>query len=287
MKRRHLLAVAPALLLPFSAAAQDSPLRVELDRAWTDWRLAMMSKETAKWAATTCRYRQMCLRNEIVSMRMQWPGALFNLIFTAPDTRGLQFIDATAQGDTARLVYFGQVDIGLEYGAVKPMNPLVIHFLKDDGAWKFNTLQYVNLNLDEETKTEVRNGGRKWLEGPEFKLTGVYPPIPRPCPEPYAVSTASIMATDCTLKVDVNAGQWVETLSDNTANRVVIGGLRKGLNQAVLTVKTIGTKPAAAIRFFTKTNGKMVMLTEWKLPEGPLQAEYRVPLVVKSSVVVR
>src|SRR6478609_6224593 len=110
LTRRHTFALFTALAASGRASwGQQGPaLRTELERAYIAWLAAMRTKDMAGFSASTSRYRQMCLRNEVVSLRQQWPAAVFKSMLQAPDVSKLSFIDATATGDTARAVYFGR-----------------------------------------------------------------------------------------------------------------------------------------------------------------------------------
>src|SRR5436190_8070251 len=66
-------------------------LRSELDHTYILWLQAMRSNDVAGFAAQTSQYRQMCLKNEIVSMGQEWPMAVFKSVIQAPDVSRLTF----------------------------------------------------------------------------------------------------------------------------------------------------------------------------------------------------
>ena len=292
-RRRALLLLSSLLAAGRSIGQTDAALRTELERTYVNWLQAMRSTDVTAFSAHTSRYRQMCLRNEVVSLRQAWPAAVFKSVIQAPDVSRLTFMDATARADTARLVYFGQVDFALESDLVTPENPLVVRFLKEDGRWKFDWIQYVNLGRDEDLRRQIRGGGRQWLEGDEFLLSGNYPAIPRPCRVPYQVAALSIVASGCRVTVDVNKGTHLETVSNNTGGRIITGGLQKGANMVTITpvvTAGAGTVPVLEISVMSRAESyrPAVKLWSWKPPEpaGQWKEKYDSSIFVKSRAAV-
>lgn len=269
-------------------SAAGTALRAELERTYAGWLQAMRTRDMAAFSASTSRYRQMSLRNEIVSLRQQWPAAVFKSSIQAPDITRLTFMDATATGDTARAVYFGRVDFALDSG-VTPENPLVLRFLKESGAWKFDWIQYVNLGNDETTRKEAKAGGRTWLESEEFQLTGRAPAVPKPCREPYQIAALKIIATSCKVTVEVNQGAHTEVVDNNTGGRIITGGLQKGYNLLSITpVADLAAKnpPLLEVVILTRREAytQPVKLWSWKPAEAPAQwkAKYDTSVFVKA-----
>ena len=232
----------------------------------------------------------MCLRNQVVSLKQPWPGAIFQSFFHPPDLLKLQFIDAASSGAAARLVYFGRVDFGFVDGEVTPENPLLLHFLREDGAWKFNTLQYVNLGNDDVLKREIRAGGKTWLQRDDFLLSPEPPPLPRPCPEPYQAATLSVLASGCRAAIEVNGGPHRETVENTSADLVIIGGLRKGANKITVrpTLSPIGhpDPPRLEITVLARTGNPArptARLLAWKIPPQPWKESYDLSVWLKSA----
>ncbi len=295
ISRRRTLALLTSMATGsrvFGQRPEDAVLRAELERTYVSWLQAMRRSDMAAFATQTSRYRQMCLRNEVVSLRQPWPAAVFKSIIQAPDVSRLTCVDAAAAGDTARVIYFGRVDFALE-SAIMPENPLIVRFLREGGVWKFDWIQYVNLGNDEATRREARNGGRKWLDSPEFQLTGRYPEVPKPCREPYQIAALSVVAQSCRVTVDVNRGTHVETVENNTGGRVITGGMQKGTNLISITPVSTGTpeRPAhLSITILTRTESyrPSTKLWTWKPPEpdGKWLPKYEASIFVKSRTSV-
>ncbi len=292
-RRRALLLLSSLLTAGRGFGQTDGALRTELVRTYVNWLQAMRSMDVTAFSNHTSRYRQMCLRNEVVSLRQPWPAAIFKSVIQAPDVSRLTFMDAKARGDTARLVYFGQVDFALESDLVTPENPLIVRFLSEKGRWKFDWLQYVNLGRDEDLRRQIRGGGRQWLEEEEFLLNGAYPAIPLPCREPYQVAALSILARGCRVKVDVNKGTHLETVSNNTGGRIITGGLQKGANLISISPSVIPgevTTPALEISVMSRAESyrPAVKLWSWKpaVPPAQWKEKYDSSIFVKSRASV-
>ncbi len=297
-ERRRTLGLLAALAAGgrvFGQGAEARALRTELERTYVTWLHAMRRSDMAAFANQTSQYRQMCLRNEIVSMGQAWPTAVFKSVIQAPDVSNLTFVDAAESGDTARAVYFGRVDFGIGGDSpITPENPLIVRFLREKGVWKFDWIQYVNLGADEDTRREARAGGRKWLEGEEFQLAGAYPAIPKACAKPYQIAALSILARACKVTVDVNAGAHVETVENNTGGRIITGGLQRGPNLITITpVVDARAKEQAVLEINILTRAETwrpaVRLWNWKPPEaaGKWLPKYDSSVFVRSRVAVQ
>ena len=297
-RRRFLCQALPAAALAalstrLHAQSPELTLRASLERVYVQWLQAMMQRDAVRWAAITSRYRQMCLRNQVVSLKQPWPKAVFNSFFRPPDLLRLQFIDASGVGPVARLVYFGRVDFGFVEGEITPENPLMLHFLKEDGSWKFNTLQYINLGPDEDMKREIKAGGRSWLMRDDFLLDGTPPVPPKSSPEPYQVATISVLAVGCRAEVELNNGLHRETVENTSAEHVIIGGLRKGANKITIrpTLKSIGYPgpPRLEIIVMARTGNPerpTARLLNWKIPDETWKETYDLSVWLKSAAAI-
>lgn len=289
---RWTLPAASLAAFPSGASAQTpgTPLRAQLEKIYIQWIQAMYQKDISRWSAVTSKYRQMCLRNQVVSLKQPWPRAIFQSFFRPPDLSKLTFVDASSSGANARLVYFGRVDFGFVEGEITPENPLMLHFLHEDGGWKFNTLQYVNLGEDEALKRDIRAGVRKWLERDDFLLSPDPPTMPKPCPEPYQVATLSVLAEGCKVEVEINGGPHRETIENTSAELVIIGGLRKGANKVSVrpTLSSLGHPgpPRLEITVMARTGNPAkptARLLNWKIPDETWKETYDLSVWLKSA----
>ena len=272
-----------------AAAPVDGVLRGVLERVYIGWSEAMRRGDLTGFSRYTSRYRQMCLRNEVVSLRQPWPRAVFRGIVQAPPLQGLTCVDAAEHGDTARLVYFGRVDFGLESAGDE--NPVVLRFLREADGWKFDWIQYVNLGRDEAARQAIRRGDRKWLETPQFQLTGQYPAVPKPCREPYQVAGLSVVALGCRVTVELNGGVHREIVENDTGGRVITGGLQKGVNPVVIQPEVLAGASGVRLQVsvLTRQGTAAKELWKWSPSEavGQWQPRYDASIFVKSAAVVR
>jgi hypothetical protein len=211
----------------------DSALGQKLEIVYAQYRQSLTQQDTNGWLKQTCRYRQMCLRNQVISAGLTWPKAILELALKPPSVGGLKLLDATARGQTARLTYFGKIDFGIP-GEAAPENGLIVWFLKEGEEWKYNTTQYANLNNDPALKDKVAKGSTEFLNSQEFALTGEYPSVPKACEAPYHITRIQVTANGYKSVVTVN-GAYPESFHSGIASRTVIGGIRKGPNKILIT----------------------------------------------------
>ena len=92
----------------------------------------MIEGDYEAWKTYTSNYRRAVTRNNIVSQKLEFPGALFSVPMQPASIEGMDPIQARAVGPTAQLVYFGQIDVGLELpeGTVLPESLLILKFIR-------------------------------------------------------------------------------------------------------------------------------------------------------------
>lgn len=224
----------PALRLPaqegvVTTARPDNSIRVTLESAYDSWRKSMESGDLKLWEATTAYSRQIETRNRIVSQKLPFPQALFDDPVAAPSLGGLIPLGVLSTGDTATSTYFGKANFGDEPGVAIPDNLLVLHFLREEGRWRFDNLRLVKLAGDGDLLLQIRNSDFSFLQGEEFQPAKFLPPIPQPVETPALVAEAWIDATGYEVKVTVN-GQPTGTFKNVKTTELVMGGLRRGGN---------------------------------------------------------
>lgn len=219
-----------------TACAQeiDTKVRLALQRNYSNWKRAMISKDLQGWNAHTSRYRQTVTRNLIVSQKRDWPRSLFAVPIQPPGVELLRLIEAKAVGDMGRLVYFGRADFRVS--DQKPPNSIfMLYFLQEGGEWKFDRTRYFNLSGNDRVAEMSKNGNFSFLSETDFAMPKKMPVTPPHCPSPYYVGQIRIVSMGYRTSAKFN--NFHDTLVDDTmANEVLIGGIRKGPNTLKLKV---------------------------------------------------
>lgn len=235
-----LAGVAPAAV----PSAAPPPLTAELERLYASWKSAMASRDLAAWSRTTARARQMMVRNTIVSQKREWPRALFGLAMAPPEIRGLRLAGTQLLGPQARLVYHGRIDFELDDPRRPPDAVLVLDFVNDPGGWRFFTSRYFNFRDYPAESAAVARGDLGFLSAPLLALTGVAPPVPRPCPVPEYAAQIRVASFGYTTRVKLG-GFHQDVVSGRATTEVVQGGLFRGATPLVLEVEPLADVPDA------------------------------------------
>jgi len=230
---------------PVSTAQPDNTIRVSLESAFDAWRTSMAAGDLKTWERTTAFSRQIETRNRIVSQKQPFPRALFDDPVEAPSLGGLIPLGVLSTGETATSTYFGKANFGDEPGVAVSDNLLVLHFLKEDGRWKFDNLRVVKIGNDGEILLQIRNSDFSFLRGEEFQPAPFLPPVPQPVAVPDLIAEAWIDATGYEVKITVN-GHLTGTFKNIKASELVMGGVKRGQNQIRIESKLIEGAPSGA-----------------------------------------
>ncbi len=235
-----LLCCTLALLPSLQAKAEDAELRSSLQKVYSEWRSALLAKNLTAWRTCTTAYRQVFTHNLIVSQKLRYPDAIFELPVTPPDPLKLKLLEVEANGPTAHLIYFGKIDLGIGKGDVTeiPENLLVLKFFQDRGGWKFDSTKFINLADNPDMRDACKNGNPEFLKHDPFNPPGVVPAVPKPCKEPEKMAMLRVQAIGYEVIPTVN-GYENTPVVDTAEQQLLIGGLNRGDNEAVLQIKEI------------------------------------------------
>ncbi len=226
-------------LLPFAGRADDDSLRLTLEKLYNDWRSALLAKSVEAWQRSTSAYRQMCTRNAMISQGKGYPEALFDLPIKPPSLLDLRLVEVEAVGDTAHLIYFGRVDLGVDAGGAEiPENLLMLKYYREQGAWKFDTNKYINLAGNPDMRDALRKGNADFLKHPPFNPPGNAPAVPKPCGKPEKVGALRIHAIGYEVIASLN-GYDYPPVADDADQQLIIGGLARGGNKLGLAIKQL------------------------------------------------
>lgn len=236
-----------------STAQPDPSLRPTLESAYQAWRTAIASNNLAQWEAATAFSRQIEIRNRIVSQRLPFPQALFEDPIGTPGLEGLIGLGVFSTGTTATSTYFGKANFGSSDGVAVSDNILVLHFLREEGTWKFDNLRIVKIGNDAEILLKIRNADFSFLKDIEFQPAPQLPPIPQPVNTPDYIAEVWVDATGFEVTIEVN-GHPTGTFSNIKISELVMGGIRSGQNSIKITTKLLenagGASPKVEVAIY-------------------------------------
>jgi hypothetical protein len=142
-------------------------------------------------------------------------------------------------GETAHLIYFGKIDLGLgdEPSAI-PENLLVLKYFKEKDGWKFDSTKFINLADNPEMRDSCQRGSPEFLKHPPFNPPGKAPAVPKLCKEPEKVAALRIQCFGYEVLATVNDFDGTPVV-DTAEQQLIIGGLRRGDNEVKLQIKTL------------------------------------------------
>lgn len=254
MAKRFLPTLLLVLLTSLNSLGQEPDLRLKLERAYEQWRAAVKARDAKAWASAITMHRQVITRNTIISQGLGFPKAVFDTMLAPPDIRNLRLLEAQNVGDTAHLLYFGQVDMGGEPDHI-PHNLLMVKFFRQDGRWKFDSNKLIQLAAQPELRTKLLGGeAPDFLDLPEFTPPGTPPATPALCPLPDYITGCTVQAIGYEVELKVNG--YDHFASGGLLRFFILGGLKNGPNPIQMSAKPLkmpkGAERVLVIDFFTK-----------------------------------
>ncbi len=233
------------------AQAPDAELGAKLAKVYHGWRNAFVRKDARQWQALTAPHRQMEVKNRIVSEKRPFPTAIFEVPVPPPSLEKLKLIHLSQAGATAKGVWFGPVNFGIDGNPTN--NLLALSFVNSGGRWLYDRADFVNLAELPAVRKELEAGDYSYLNDiPEARAPGTVPPVP------MAVNAAKYIAKVYAFcpgrEVNVQINRVSRHRFANTKEaEVVLGGAVDGRNEIVYTVKPMeGStgKEAFALRVY-------------------------------------
>ncbi len=234
------------------AAAQEN-LRPSLETTYNAWRESMIRRDASLWQRVTAEHRKVDIKNRIVSEKLPFPAAIFNLPAPPPSLQGLKFLEAKQNGATAKASYFGKVKFNIDQPSD---NLLVLSFVKGAGGWLYDRADFVNLAELPAVRKELAAGDLKYLkETPEAQPSGQIPPTPIAARAAKYVAKVYVFSPGREVKVQINKISQ-HRFANVTEAEVVIGGALDGPNEIQFSTKKLegGTgKEALTIRVYLRS----------------------------------
>lgn len=216
----------------------EPSMKGELELSYEKWRRAMLTRDLKGWEDAVAMYRRIETRNRIVSERQPYPDALFDSPIQPPSLRNLILVGIMTRRDTASAVYFGKADYGISDPDKVANTFLVLRFLKEEGAWRFDNNRIIRIGKDTEVLHLLRMSDFSFLKGSEFQPLDSIPPIPQPVPTPERMAEAWVTSIGYEAEIWVN-GFRLGKISNNQGRELVMGGVKRGSNQIRLVTKKL------------------------------------------------
>ncbi|MFT3990672.1 MAG: hypothetical protein QM680_04605 [Luteolibacter sp.] len=265
------------LVLSTSLGAQDS-LRTPLESTYNAWRASILRQDASTWQRVTAPYRQVEVKNRILSEKRPFPASVFALPTPPPALEGLKFLQAKEKGATAKAAYFGKIDFGV--GGTPSDNLLVLSFVKGGGGWLYDRADFVNLSALPQVRKELAAGDVGYLnETPEAQPSGVVPPTPIAVNGVKYIAKVYVFCPGREVKVQVNKISHHRFANAKEAD-IVIGGARDGSNEVQFAVQKLeGGKgnEAMTIRVYLMSQVagvQPIKAFEYQIDEGGKPKDY-------------
>lgn len=231
-------------LLAATASGQGD-LRSGLEATYGHWRNAMVRKDSTLWQRVTAPHRVAEIRNRIVSEKRAYPAGVFQIPVPPPSLDNLKFLEAVANGPTAKASYFGKIDFGV--GGDPTENLLVLSFSRGGAGWLYDRADFVNLSSLPQVRKELAAGNLAYLkETPEARPTGIMPPVPVEIRPAKYIAKVYVFCPGREVRMQVNRISR-HRFANTKESEVVIGGAKDGPNDVQFTAKKIDG-PAATGR---------------------------------------
>ncbi len=253
------------------AQGNNPQLQSELSKVYSKWRTAMVNKDAQQWAQTTAKSRQIFIRNRVYSERRAFPQAVFQLPAAPPSLNGLKSLSAHKKGATASAVYFGKVNFGI--GSNLADNVLLLHFINESGAWKYDTADFISLQALPDVRKKLQGGDLSYVKQKDFQASGVVPLMPIAVAPAKYIAKVYAFCPGREVKMKVNKISD-HRFQDTKAAEIVIGGGIDGLNEVQFATKSLeGStgKEALSIRVYllsTVPETKPIKVFEYQINEG-------------------
>jgi hypothetical protein len=256
-----------------TAPAQDSAaLAKNLVNSYQIWRQAVIRKDIRQWQLMTAKHRQTEIRNRLVSEKRAFPASVFDLPTPPPGLDGLKMIHLSQRGATAKAAFYGKIDFGV--GGDPTENIVVIAFINEQGRWKYDKAEFVNLSALPEVRKELAKGDLGYVrETPEFQATGVVPAVPIAVNAAKYIAKVYVFCPGREVEVQVNRISR-HSFKDDKEAEIVYGGARDGRNDVFFTTKPLpgsSGKEALAIRVYLLSEipgTKPLKAFEYQVAEG-------------------
>ena len=220
-----------------SICAADEALRENLEKVYSAWRDALIQKDARVWQQVTAEHRKVEVKNRILSEKLSFPAAVFDLPTPPPGLTGLKFLEASRNGRTAKAAYFGKVDFGV--GGEPTDNLLVLSFVLGPQHFLYDRADFINLTALPEVRKELAAGDLTYLKGvPEAQPSGEVPRTPIEVQSASTIAKLYVFCPGREVEVQINKVSRHRFVNAKEAE-TVIGGARDGLKEVQYSIKKL------------------------------------------------
>lgn len=255
-----------------TTTAQDSKaLKAQLENTYNAWRNAMINKNARAWSQTTAASRQQHIKNRILSEKRPFPSTVFDVPAYPPGLDNLKALRVRQNGATATSVYFGKVDFGV--GGQPTDNLLLLHFIHENGTWKYDTADYLNLGALPDVRTKLQAGDYSYVDQDDFKPSGKVPEMPIAINGAQYIAKVYVFCPGREVRVKVNRISDHHFINTKDAE-VIIGGAKAGRNDLQFSTKLLegakGTEPISIRVYLMSTvqGTKPIKIYEYQVQEN-------------------
>lgn len=233
-----LVEAAPAAVPQARFVVPDQKVaRETVERVYSTWRIGMMRANESAWRGATTKYRQMKVRNLILSQKGRFPDDFFHDQPEPPSLEKFRYIGCIAGCGNRSLAatYVGNVQLG---NSKASENAFVLVFMYEDGKWKFDQSRMFNLEQLPDVRKRLHKGDLNILiEQDGFHPYDEAPKVPAACGYPQLIGKVFVDAPGRSIDMKIN-GVSVHEFEDERRADVISGGLRRGRNTISYTIRT-------------------------------------------------
>ncbi len=215
----------------------NEALKRSLEPVYKNWRQSMIQKNHPLWKQHTALHRQVTIYNRLVSAYQPYPQSIFKVPFAPPALSSLKPLNINMQGKTAMATYFGEIDFGV--GGEPAKNLMVLYFVGENGRWKYDTSDFINLAALPEVRKELIAGNYSYVKQKDFTSNGEIPPMPVKISKRGYIAQVYAFCPGREVKVDINKGRSTHRFQNDKMAQIIIGGLHDGQNEITLSTKAL------------------------------------------------
>lgn len=221
------------------------------ETVYNTWRLSMIRGNEQAWRASTCRSRQMKVRNLIISQRGQFPRDFFRYTQEAPNLDNFVYVGALlgANGTTMSCTYVGKLQLG---DGQPRENAFVLEFVLEQGKWKLDQTRFFDLSQLPDVRKRLYSKDMELLKEQDgFMPYDHIPAVPMACRAPELIGKVFVDCPGRNIELTIN-GVSVHEFDDERRADIISGGLKRGQNTITYKIKDREglQRPSMAIGLF-------------------------------------